>query len=437
MAKRKAAPKKKSSKPDWQTKWPRTRDLKAWYRCMIKKCDAIADPENAASTAHLPIEHLAEMGEVSEALRHVNRFLRRLPEDEVLETVRMAELGAEIALNAGDEKKMEKYLAKAEAMEAYITRKCDANFAINSVREFRALNGILDPDEAVGDWERSQAQFRGAQRRFRLGLASRKRKAAADAAKEMEAAAKSTKDQWARQCFLQGVLETYAKLKDTDAVKRCIRSLDRETRDEVLDAHTLLDLGMKKEAIARAKRTIKEELEELAESDDPNIHFPVNSICDSLELLVDQGEANTAKRWLQRTFREMPEWYVYEVGWTTSAVYTQLAKVATKIEGPKAGQRLVEKAMEDAGVEHRRDFAKGAQASAVAAQADIAGLDQAIETARKIRSKPERRRQLGALLARAGRWKEMAEVLSEVASPEEAASVCWCIKFDLPGGKPR
>src|SRR5687768_5190257 len=103
--------------PEWKTKWPRNGDLKTWLRAMIQKCDAIADDETASDKAHLPIEHLAEMGCVAEALRHVNRFLRRLPRQEVLATVRMAELGAKICLDAGDLARMERYLAIAEATQ--------------------------------------------------------------------------------------------------------------------------------------------------------------------------------------------------------------------------------------------------------------------------------------------------------------------------------
>src|SRR5205823_4048796 len=72
--------------PAWRTTWPRNGDPKTWFRAMIQKCDAIPDDDAAAEKAHLPIEHLAELGCVTEALRNVNRFLRRLPRQEVLAT---------------------------------------------------------------------------------------------------------------------------------------------------------------------------------------------------------------------------------------------------------------------------------------------------------------------------------------------------------------
>ena len=64
-------------------------------------------------------------------------------------------------------------------------------------------------------------------------------------------------------------------------------------------------------------------------------------------------------------------------------------------------------------------------------------LDQAIQDARRLRSPTQRRMKLGTLLAKARRWTELREVLSQVESPEEAADVAWWIKFELPGGEVR
>jgi hypothetical protein len=59
----------------------------------------------------------------------------------------------------------------------------------------------------------------------------------------------------------------------------------------------------------------------------------------------------------------------------------------------------------------------------------------------RLRSVPDfatqRRKELGKLLAKAGRWKELREVLSQIASPEKARDVTWWIKFKLPGGEVR
>ena len=71
----------------------------------------------------------------------------------------------------------------------------------------------------------------------------------------------------------------------------------------------------------------------------------------------------------------------------------------------------------------------------MAATTAVNPLDEAIAQARKIRSPAGKRMELGKLLAKAGRWKELKEVLSGVASPEEAAKIAWWIKFELPGGE--
>ncbi|MCA9057662.1 MAG: hypothetical protein KDA85_04160, partial [Planctomycetaceae bacterium] len=94
--------------PAWQSKWPVNGDLKVWMRCMLEKCDAIVDVEDGASAAHLPIEQLHELGHTKDALKSIAGFLKRLPRDSNLETVRMHELAAEIHLSVGNVVAMEK-----------------------------------------------------------------------------------------------------------------------------------------------------------------------------------------------------------------------------------------------------------------------------------------------------------------------------------------
>ena len=402
---------------------------------MLAKCDAIADGDRAAETAHLPIEHLAELGNVTEALKYVDQVLRRVAKDRALPTVGLARVGAEISLAAGDLRRMEKYLARMAATEPLNTRKCDFGFSINAVREFRADNGLLDPDEAINDQQRLKAQFRRADRQFAEALAARKRKAASLAVAEMEQVASNHDDPWWRQQWTRAVIERYATLGDSAAVKRCIRKLDPEDRKEVLDTHTLIKLGMKAEAIARAKRDIREELETLRTTTDPNIHFPAMAISRALQFLADQGESIAAKRLLRQALREMRTWPVIELGWTTSAVYTAFAEAAASLGDQETADGLVSDALLDGRSEKRSSWRKGAVGAALSAQADSGRVAAAINEARKIRSPSERRKALGKLLAREGRWKELREVLKGVASPEEAADVCWWIKFELPGGE--
>jgi hypothetical protein len=423
--------------PAWRTNWPRNGDLKTWFRAMIRKCDAIPDDDAAATRAHLPIEHLAAMDCVKEALRHVNRFLRRLPGQEVVATVRMAQLGAKICLDDGDLAGMEHYLTLAEATEPFLTRKSDQGFALNSVRAFRVDNGLLDPADAINEEQRITARFERAGRQYKLAIAAGERESAKTAVDEMANIAREVEKEWWRQSYLRRVINGYVELKDAHAVKRCLRGFSKSDRHDVLTAETLVSLGMKAEAIARARQDIARELKELREMNDPNIHFPMMSIGRSLEFLVGQGARDQARRWLRRTLKEMPTWPTVRSGWTTSAVYHSLARAMAMIDGPAAAESLLKQAMTDANAETRSDFRQGAVDAALALKASTGGLEEAIDDARKLRPPTQRRKKLATLLAKAKRWGELREVLSQVESPEEAADVAWWIKFELPGGEVR
>lgn len=423
--------------PAWKTKWPRNGDLKTWLRAMLQKCDAIADDDAAATQAHLPIEHLADLGCEKEALRHVDRYLRRLPRQKVLATVRMAELGAKISLSSGNITRMAKYLAIAEATEPFNTRKYDRGFSLDSVREFRAENGLLDPEEAENEEQRLTARVERAARRFKLAMDAGDREPANAAVSEMATIAREVEEDWRRRTYLQRVVKCYADLGEVQAVKRCLRGLSKGERQTVLDASTLLRLGMKTEAVAQTRRDIDRVLSVLREMTDPNIHHPVMSIGRSLEFLVEQGAQAEARRLLHRTIKEMPTWPVVEVGWTTSAVYHALADATAKIDGPAAAEKLLNQAAADGATEKRRDFRRGAVNAALGLKAQIGNIEEAIEEARKLRSPIQRRKELAKLLAKAQRWGELRQVLSQVESPEEAAEAVWWLKFELPGGEVR
>lgn len=432
--KKKKTARAEAAHPDWKTKWPRNGDLAIWFDYMLQKCDAMEDLAEASKKARLPIEHLAELGHQKKAIRWLNRFLKRLPRQATFEIAWTAELGAQICLQDGDLKKMEAYLAKAEATQTADDGSKNQRRASDSVRDFRADNGILEPDDAVDDDQRDRAEFWGAERRFRSALDARRKKQARQSVVEMEAVACRLKKRSRREGFLYFVVTGYAKLHDQDGVKRCIGRLDKHDRDLVLSATTLLELGMKREAIERSKNDIRSNLEKLATMTDPNIHFPAMSISGSLRLLHEQGETNVAKHWLRRTLREMQSWPALERGWSTSAVYHTLAEAVAAIDGIDAADQLIEQAARDGEIERRPGFKKAATSSAINLKADVGRLDEAIDEARRLRSPKQKRKELGKLFARAGRWKELRDVLCQVTSPEEAADVMWWIKFELPGG---
>ncbi len=236
----------------------------------------------------------------------------------------------------------------------------------------------------------------------------------------MEQLARSTDDEFKRSLRLQSVLKLYARVKDSDSVKCLFRRLNKEDREEANPYSKFASLGLNREAIRLAERTVKKELEELANVDNPNIHFPVSGLCDALEFLVDQGESQRACKLLKKVLAECEYWPVYEFGWTTSAVYTMLARAVAKIDGPEAATQLIESAFEDAAAERRPNWRKGVTRDAIDWEADLGYLDEAIARAKKLRSPRERRFETAKLLARARHWKELREVCQTVASPTEA-----------------
>jgi hypothetical protein len=436
MAGRRQLPKNAGDQA-WRTQWPQTNDLKTWLRAMIEKCEAIPNDDDAASKALLPIENLAEKGSIPEALNYVDLFLRRLPKENVLATVRMAELGAKICLDAGDVDRTERYLAAMASTEPFNTRKCDKGYSLNAVRKFRAKNGLLNPGDAKDNEERYEAEFQGASRRCKLAKAAGDFESARAAVAEMEKIARGARDEWRQRFSLQWVAHCHAQLKNAEAALQSVRGLDETMQREVLNPQMLINLGMKEDGVARAEQEIARELDGLRETTDPNVHFPVMAIGRWLEFLVAQGAKEKARSALDRTLKEMQNWPVLENGWIPSGVYQLLAQAVAAIGGPTAAEQLLKQSLTEAKAEKRSDWRKGAIDAALDLKAELGQLDGAIAEARKLRSPTQRRKTLGKLLARASRWTELQDVLSQVASPDEAADVAWWIKFELPGGEPR
>lgn len=391
--------------------------------------------DDSASKAHLPIEGLHELGHTREAIRYIKRFLKRLPSTVNVQTVMMHELAAEILLSVGDDAGTQKHLCAILKLDKSGARKCDRDFPEKSVHKFRVQHGLLDPADAQDSEEADEAEFNRARR---LANTLARQRSYADAAKQaaiMERIAKATEDEFFRSIRFQETLTLYARIHDEKATRRILRRLDADERDEVLGYEELQKLGMQREAVRRAERQIESDLEELAEMDSPNIHFPVDSLHRALIFLVDHDETNRARRLLKRVLSQCDEWPVYEFGWTTSAVYAMLARSVASINGPDAATEWMERAYEDASAEKRGEWRKASLRGAIKLQADIGLLDEAIERAKRLRSPRERRRETAKLLARAKRWKALREVCRGVTSPEEAADLCWEIKRELPAGQ--
>src|SRR5262249_25899922 len=152
-------------------------------------------------------------------------------------------------LDAGDLARTEHYLAIAEATEPFNTRKCDRGFSLHAVREFRADHGLLNPAEAIDEEQRVKARFERAARQYKQATATGERESAEAAVAEMAGITREVGEEGLRESYLRRVLNCYAELKDTQAVKRCLRGVSKGDRHELLDAEALAGLGMKAEAI--------------------------------------------------------------------------------------------------------------------------------------------------------------------------------------------
>jgi hypothetical protein len=420
--------------PAWKSQWPATADLATWFRCGLKKCQAIPDVATSAVEAHLPIEALAELGHVKEALNHVNQHLRRLPTSEVLQTVRMCELGAGICLEANDEAGCDKYLRLAADVDQVVTRKCDKGLGTRSVREFRVRHGLLDPSEAESESERREATFNRAERQFREAVSRGDKRAARNLLLTMHGCTTDV-EAWRKAQWLRRIIVRAAELNDSRLTRKLIEGIPSESRQGLLGFSLFARIGMKREAVDAAVREIESKLAELKEMEDPNIHFPIDRISRALQCLIDLGEKRLALHWYGKVVESAKTWKCVILGWTTSAVLTSFVPIAEALEGPDAARELAREAQEHAVAGNRGGFERRALASALAAEADLSPIDEAIAKARKIRSPRSRRMELAKLLAKTCRWKELKEVCRGVESPEEAAKIAWWVKFELPGGE--
>lgn len=400
---------------------------------MIEKCDAFDSPVEGAGKAHLPIEGLAKMGRAAEALKHINRFLRKQPENDSLEIVRMSELAAKICLDRNDLFRMEQYLGRAA--EAPVRRKCDLGWPEKSVRQFRAHHGILDPAKAVDENQRIEATFRRGERRFREAMDQKQSAQAKTASGEMHLAAKQVDTKsFTHWIYYRILLKAMAEMGDTAEVKRLFKEFNRNANGHLIDFETLWSVGLTAQAIAQAVAEVRNQLDQLSKMTDPNMHFPARKIYEALVFLAEHGKQEKARQLLTTVLNEMPSWPVYQTGWTTAAVYRMMAEIALKLNDSNA-LKLLALARQDAEAEKSRGWRKGAVRGVMNAEATITTVDDAIAQARKMRSPTQRRLQLTKLLARARLWKELAETCSEAETCKEAAELCWVVKFELPGGE--
>jgi len=427
----------------WKTQLPRNGDAKTWIRAGLRKAEAIEDAGKASWQARWALEKLAALDRKEESFRHLSRILRRLEKAKSLDVIHVAELGAEFCLKAGDLEGVERYLAIVESAERFVTRNCDKGWPEKAARQFRADQGILDPTDAVDEEQRQKARLRKAERGFRLSLAKGNRKSARVFISAMEEIAYEKGDSSKskayldskRQLYLRQLFSCLAELGDANSIKQCVGRLSDEDRDHVLWVSTLMDLGLKDDAKARARREIEENWEELrAAPSGLHVIHPVGRICDHLEFLVEQNERDEARNWLTHLLAEdypdPPPWY----GWAISCSLCSLASAAAAIDGPTAAEELLAKAQLHANT-GRSDFRIGAVREFIGLKVKIGKWNEAYDFARKLRSPTLKRDCLTRLLTQAKRWSDLHEVLNHAATPEEAADLARTVASLLVGGE--
>lgn len=427
--------KPKSKLASWQSNWPTTPDLRAWYLCGIRKCSANPNIEEGSIDAYLHIEALAELGHVSEALKHLTHFLKRVPQDKIVESTRLAKLGAKICFEAGDMSGMKSYLELVRSADDRVTRKGDKGFGSQCVQEFKVLNGLIPPGELSSDHEDFlPAAFYFHCRQLKAARQTEQSFLIKKELTDLISIAMQEKLEWRQSMWTRYLLRLAHEVSDTEAIKQLIAQIPPHKRDEGIGHKTYAMIGMNQEAAKSAQQEIEKRIAELLSTPDPNIHFPIHSISQALTFLIEIGEKKLATSLFEKVAESASSWYCIIQGWTTTAVLAAFVPVVEQLEGKDAAQELAKLAEEHASRETHSGFKRGAQATALAASASLNPIAHAIEQARKIRSPAQKRMELGKLLARAGRWKELKELLSTVASPHEAARLAWWIKLELPGG---
>lgn len=430
----KKAPKDTAGQPHWKTSWPRNGEPKLWFKCGVSKCECIADDEIACEKATALIDALGRSGATADAMKAVNRLIRRLPAtDRNFRYRRLALSGAQAAFDGGDFERMEKYLALVAKQNKFFTRPCDLNHPLQQVDDFKIQKGILNPPDAIDEERCFEATFTWHQRLLKTSPSKAK---AAKYLAEMEAAVKNVGNKYLRERLYQDLLIEYGRLGDQAAVRRIVRSLDKEVAARVLDYKTAWRMGETNRSLRIATTVVKKALAELAEMEDPNIHFPVGRISRAILWLVEVNELNRATKLFRLVNKNITKWPVYGYGWVTAVVYGYLGNMALAVGDSESALWFANAGLGDASEGKRSSFNKSVEASLLKLIVSCGMESEALKIASKLRSPKQKRLETAKILVRAKRWSELRDVCKQVKSPEEAADLAWSLRFEFPGGEP-
>lgn len=434
LTRMKKASKDTAGQPHWKMSWPRNGEPRFWFKCGVSKCECIADDETACEKASALIDALGRAGATADAMKAVNRFMSRLPATDGNFRYRdLALSGAQIAFDGGDFKSMEKYLALVEAQNPFFTRPCDLNRPLQQVDDFKIKKGILNPPDAIDEERRFRATFTW---HLRLLKSSQSKAKTAKHLAEMEAAVKNVSGCYLRERLYQDLLIEYGRRGDETSVRRIVRSLDKDLAARVLDYKTAWLMGDTNRSLRIATTVVKKALAELAEMEDPNIHFPVGRISRAILWLVEVNELNRAAKLFRLVNQNITKWPVYGYGWVTAGVYGYLGNMALAVGDSESALWFANAGLGDASEGKRSSFNKSVEASLLKLITSCGMENEALEIASKLRSPKQKRLETAKILVRAKRWSELRDVCKQVKSPEEAADLAWWLRFEFPGGEP-
>lgn len=250
----------------------------------------------------------------------------------------------------------------------------------------------------------------------------------------MERHALQNRNEWLRKYWYMDILKEYSRIESKSSLRKRIAKFSPSDREKILPSYMLERLGLTDEVVDEAVREVDRRIKKLLTDDDPNIHFDTNRISREILSLIELGRKDLAEKCFAKVAKSAGKWKSHGMGFSNSAAFTDFAKVVAKLEGTEAAASFLANAMKSAKADTSIGR-PGAIFDAIQTEADIGRLDEAIEKARKLRSPTQRRMELAKLFAKAKRWKELRAICSEAATPEEAAEICWWVKFELPGGE--
>jgi len=420
-------------KDSWKTDWPATREIEPWLIAMAEKAQAIEDTEEYISQMSFAIERLSERGLKASAKRFGDALIAEI--GELDDQTRVDNLGdiVEAFIALGDRDRARALLVSVREHLVRNEKKlkpAKLKEELDSVRSDALANGFGELYDDLNDQERAAQDWAALRERARQAIKQTDRKAMAAIVKEAEGVVPRL-PAWHRRMLVDQFVEWYAEAGDKPRALAALKTVDPEDLSVVSIGDVLVKIGQKQRAIDMARDEIDAALKEARAMDLPNYHHPASTIRHALEFLVKAGEQKAARQQLGRVLEAVKTWPVKQSAWVAAAVYTQLAGVVAQLDGRTAAEALLAQAAGAARGEKAANIRGGAWSSLIDLYRQLGAYDDALALVKHISEADQRRLTSVRILAQAGRWDEMREVLRGVKSPNEACDVAWFTAYAL------